>query len=336
MGKKDLKKRVWRMMLDTSQYFRRPRAQKGPVSDPAFPFPSPVRPVPRLCAHHPAPWPPAAAGTGCSSGSSRGTQRLAAGAAPQVHSGLKDTPAPPGGGSRKRGARGLWGVAGEAGSRRWESDLGGQGRADPSSHSQSLLPAPRSSRRERSGEARSPGTAGHRGPLGTRRAGGGEGRPGRAQVSAAVPPPPGRALLPPPRQPRWVREPPARPPRPQGGPRHPNPNLCVQHPRSSIRLLPSPCLGVSLFPPFSPRLFSAPRKSLAPAGGPAPPLTLREAEPERPARGEQGRRRERGAPLGGLAPRRPAALRGEEAPLSPARAPTRGVTRRRPRPPARS
>lgn len=200
-------------------------------------------------------------------------------------------------------------MASAAGSRSWGSDLGGQGRADPSL-SQSHQRAPWSSRREQPdprrvgalrggaqpGESRSPGSlwdAGGetRGAPGKRT--GERGGPALPQggafslrtasrgagTTSPPTPTPGRALL--------------------GSPglRHPNPNPRMQHPSSSIRLLPTPCLGVSL---SLPHLFSAPRKSLAPAGGPSAPTHPAGSGAEAPgARGSRGWRRERGAPHSG-------------------------------------
>lgn len=91
----------------------------------------------------PAPRPPAAAGTGCSSGSQRGSAPL------QEHhpkffptSRTKKRHRREGAG--RKGLR-ILGVPSEARSRSWENDLSGQGRAGPSlsqSHRRAPLPCP--------------------------------------------------------------------------------------------------------------------------------------------------------------------------------------------------
>lgn len=100
----------------------------------------------------------------------------------------------------------------------------------------------------------------------------------------------------------------------------------------------TPALGVSLCLPPSLLLHALQKFGPSPRAQ-SPALTLRGAEPKRPARESGGWRREHGAPHSGLAARAAdSAEKGEEAAaLSPAHSPTplRDAAQRRPRPPAR-
>lgn len=227
-----------------------------------------------------------------------------------------------------------------------ENDLSGQGRTGPSvsqSHGEHVCPPARSSRAhpawERLAEAQSPARAWDRRAFGILRRAGGS--PKRAQVNTAVRSSSGEGTSPSAPQ-AVVWELPKGPlPEPGEGLRgcpslpHPDPTPRAPRPSSSTRLLPTPALGVSLPPPAS----SSPRpgKVWIRRRARSPALTLRGAEPRRPARV----RTEGGGASAELltaalaVPAARQAGKGEEAArVSPAGSPTqrRDATRRRPQP----